>query len=72
MMAQAFENAYICPWCLKGEVLSDGRASVQISVQCPKCSRVFIGNLDTGETTRSKARQRNERTKHKNSKGIAD
>lgn len=47
-----------CPWCEKGEILASGRASVEISAQCPKCHKFFIGNLYTLRTEKSKACRR--------------
>ena len=47
-----------CPWCGKGETLSDGRSKVTISNQCPKCGRVYLADLDTLKTMRFKPQRR--------------
>lgn len=53
-----FNRHLKCPWCKKGEVLANGNADVEISVQCTKCGRYFTGNLKTLQTEKSKACRR--------------
>lgn len=53
-----FTRHLLCPWCKKGETLADGKAKVTISVQCPKCGRFFLGDLDTLKTEKTKACRR--------------
>jgi len=53
-----FNRHLICPWCLKGEALADGKAQVTISIQCPRCGKVFLGDLDTLKTEKGKACKR--------------
>lgn len=60
-MERNFVYRYLCPWCGKGEALSDGNAKVTISLQCPKCGRIYIVDMDNGKTERSSARRRNRR-----------
>lgn len=47
-----------CPWCDKGETLSDGRGKITISVQCGKCNNTYLADLDTLKTMRSKSQRR--------------
>ena len=47
-----------CPWCDKGETLSDGRGKVTISVRCEKCHQTYLVDLDTLKTMRSKPQRR--------------
>ena len=54
---------FICPFCKQGEVLSDGRAKVIISVQCPRCRRFFLADLDTLKTEKAAAQRRKGRVK---------
>lgn len=53
----------LCPWCHKGEVLSDGKAKITISVCCPICGRYYTGDLDAIKTERSAACKRQGRKK---------
>ena len=48
----------LCPWCSKGETLSDGRAKVTISVQCRKCGNTYLADLDTLMTEKAKQQRR--------------
>lgn len=57
-MAYNFFRHLKCPWCGKGEILADGRAKITISVQCPRCGKVFYGDLDTLATEKGKAYRR--------------
>jgi hypothetical protein len=57
-MNRNFDRHLICPWCFKGEALADGKAKVTVSVQCPKCGRVYFGDLDTLKTVKGKAHKR--------------
>ena len=43
-----------CPWCEKGETLSDGRGKITISVQCEKCHHTYLADLDRNITMRAK------------------
>ncbi len=52
----------LCPWCSRGETLSDGRAKVTISVQCKKCGNTYIADLDTLMTKKSAPQRRRGRT----------
>ena len=40
-METIFQHRLACPWCTKGEVLSNTSEKVIISVQCSRCRRVF-------------------------------
>lgn len=53
-----FKYHYICPWCKKGEVLSDSRGKITLSIQCPKCGRFFVADMDSLITNRSVAQKR--------------
>lgn len=53
-----FTRHLICPWCQKGEVLSDGKAKITLSVECPKCHRFFTGSMDSLKAERSVACKR--------------
>lgn len=57
-MNHGFNRHLICPWCLKGEALADGKGKITISVMCPKCHKYFVADLDTGKTERSNACRR--------------
>lgn len=50
-----------CPWCDKGETLSDGREKVTISVLCGKCGNTYLADLDSLRTMRSKPQRRQSR-----------
>ena len=50
-----FNRQLICPWCFKGEGLTNRQADVYISVQCPKCKRIFLGDLKNLNTLKSSA-----------------
>lgn len=63
MAGNGFYRHLKCPWCHDGEVLADGKAKVSVSVQCPKCSKIFVGSLDSLITERSKACKRQGRKK---------
>ncbi len=58
MNSQQFSRHLVCPWCHKGEVLADTKAKAQVSAQCPKCMKFFIGDLDNLKTERSSACRR--------------
>ena len=58
-MNRSFNNHIVCPWCNKGEVLTDGKSQVSISIQCPKCGKIYIGDLGTLKVYRGKACRRN-------------
>lgn len=60
---QEFKIHLVCPWCRKGESLADGRAKVQISIQCSKCNNIFIADLDTSKTSKAKPQKRQGRKK---------
>lgn len=62
-MAQEFKYHLTCPWCGKGETLSDGRAKITISVQCSKCRNTYLADLDTMKPERSKPQRRQGRAK---------
>lgn len=47
-----------CPWCGRGETLSDGRGKVTISVQCEKCHHPYLADLDSMKTERTKPQRR--------------
>lgn len=53
-----FTRHLLCPWCKKGEALADVKAKATISVQCPKCGKIFSGDLDTLKTEKAKACRR--------------
>ena len=63
VMNSRFNRHIICPWCGRGEVLADGKAKVTVSAQCPKCGRVFYGDLDTLKTEKGKACKRSGRNR---------
>lgn len=50
-----FKRQLICPWCFKGKILTNRQADVNISVQCPKCKRIFLGDLNNLNTSKSSA-----------------
>ena len=51
-------NHLKCPWCNKGETLSDGRGKVTISVRCEKCHNFYIADLDLITTMRGNSVKR--------------
>lgn len=57
-MNNRFNIHMICPWCKKGEALADGRAKVTMSIQCPKCGRFYLADLDTMKTEKGNACRR--------------
>lgn len=57
-MERVFTRKMICPWCGHGETMADGRAKVTISVQCAKCRKVYLADLDTLKTERGVAQRR--------------
>ncbi len=44
-MCHTFAHRLVCPWCEKGEVLSNASQQVVISVRCPRCGHVFLADL---------------------------
>lgn len=52
-METIFQYRLACPWCAKGEVLSNTSEKVIISVQCSRCRRVFWADLHTLKTARA-------------------
>ena len=60
-MNNVFTRHMTCPWCNRGEALADRKAKVTISVQCPRCGRVFYGDLDTLKTEKGIACRRSGR-----------
>jgi len=52
------ENIFACPWCTKGEVYSEGRGRVSVTVRCPKCLHFYRIRLDTYSVERVQARRR--------------
>lgn len=63
MAGNDFSRHLKCPWCHEGEILADGKAKISVSVQCPKCRKIFVGSLDSLITERSKACKRLGRNK---------
>lgn len=55
MSKYRFNRVFLCPWCSKGKFLADGKGKVTVSIQCPKCGRYFVGDLDTSKTERTAA-----------------
>ena len=41
-MCHTFAHRLVCPWCEKGEVLSNASQQVVISVRCPRCGHVVL------------------------------
>ena len=58
MQGLRFKYHHVCPWCKKGEVLSDARGKIVLSVQCPKCGHIFIADMDNLTTDRASAQKR--------------
>lgn len=58
MMNAQFTQHLVCPWCFKGEVLTDGKAPVSISTQCPRCKHFFKADLSTLKTECSRPQRR--------------
>ena len=44
-MCHTFAHRLVCPWCEKGEVLSNASQQVVISVRCPCGFHVFLADL---------------------------
>lgn len=57
-MSQIFQHRLLCPWCSKGEVLLDTSGKVVISVQCPRCGRIFRADLQQLKTERAQPQRR--------------
>lgn len=57
-MSQTFQYRLLCPWCSKGEVMSDTSEKVVISVQCPRCGHVFRADLHQLKTERAQPQRR--------------
>ena len=57
-METIFQHRLSCPWCAKGEVLSNTSEKVIISVQCSRCRRVFWADLHTLKTARAQPQRR--------------
>ena len=45
-MAKDLKHHLICPYCHRGEVLSDGKAPITVSARCPICKGFFLCNMD--------------------------
>ena len=58
MIQEEFKNHLVCPWCCKGEVLTDGKATARISAQCPRCRNFFRADLATLKTERALPQRR--------------
>lgn len=58
MQTVRFKYHHVCPWCKKGEVLSDARGKITLSIQCPKCGHIFTADMDRLTTDRSTAQKR--------------
>lgn len=54
-MCHTFAHRLVCPWCEKGEVLSNASQQVVISVRCPRCGHVFLADLLGLKTERAAA-----------------
>lgn len=46
-MDKQAENSVLCPWCNRGEVISEGNSSGEITIRCPKCFHFFRIHLDS-------------------------
>ena len=57
-MEHIFQYRLACPWCTKGEVLSNTSERVVISVQCSRCRHIFWADLHTLKTTRAQPLRR--------------
>ena len=57
-MAKDLTHHLICPYCHRGEVLSDGKAPITVSARCPICKGFFLCNMATLKTEKSKAQRR--------------
>lgn len=57
-MCHTFAHRLVCPWCEKGEVLSNASQQVVISVRCPRCGHVFLADLLGLKTERAAAQKR--------------
>lgn len=62
-MKNDFSYHLICPVCKRGEIISDGKGKITVSVQCPKCRNIFKADLDAMKTERSSPQRRNNRNK---------
>jgi ribosomal protein L31 len=58
-----FNRHLECPWCHGSEIIADRKVKASISVQCSKCHKFYIGDLDTLKTERSNACKRLGRNK---------
>ncbi|MCD7724951.1 MAG: hypothetical protein LUI12_05280 [Clostridiales bacterium] len=65
VMENFFNRHIKCPWCGKGEILADGKAKVTVSSVCPKCYKIFYGDLDTLKSERGRAQKRKKPEKKK-------
>ena len=57
-MAKDLKHHLICPYCHRGEVLSDGNAPITVPSRCPICKGFFLCNMATLKTEKSKAQRR--------------
>ena len=57
-MLKELERYVYCPWCNKGEVVTEGAVTGSLTVKCPKCQHVFRIHLDTLTTEKAIARNR--------------
>ena len=58
MTHRPFLHHLVCPWCNHGEVLADARASAILSIQCARCRKFYLVDLDTGKTERTQPQRR--------------
>lgn len=64
MTHRPFTFHLVCPWCKHGEVLADAKVSATLSIQCAKCGRFYLIDLDTGKTERTQPQRRLGRIKN--------
>lgn len=60
---ERYTRRLVCPWCRAGEIIADRKVKASISVQCSKCHKFYVGDLDTLKTERSNACKRPGRKK---------
>ncbi len=60
-MAKEMKYHLICPYCHRGELLSDGKAPITLSARCPVCGGFYRCDMENLKTEKSKAQRRQSR-----------